>query len=212
MNMIVKAVLFWALLTCGALAQAQTQPTAAPTPMPSTAPVAAPKPAAPRPLRGAGAPPCQRMVADWLLLPHVRFLDLLLGDGLHEELLKRAGPLLGTLAAHGRLTTSHVDRMWLGLLAAHASAADLHRDLLAAVAERGTFAAPALVRHLYAKIAQAADHQVAHRRRARADHDHDLLAAGRLDRVDDPVQQGAAAHLVQHLWEGGLHPRALAGG
>ena len=56
MNMIVKPVLFWALLTCGALAQAQTQPTAAPTPMPSTAPVAAPTPAPAPPASAPSAP------------------------------------------------------------------------------------------------------------------------------------------------------------
>jgi hypothetical protein len=37
-----------------------------------------------------------------------------------------------------------------------ASTADLHRDLLASVAERSAAAAPALVRHVYAKVRDAA--------------------------------------------------------
>ena len=45
-----------------------------------------------------------------------------------------------------------------------------------------------------------------------ADHDHDPLAAQSLGRVDGVVQHGAAADRVQHLGQGRLHPRALAGG
>ena len=49
-------------------------------------------------------------------------------------------------------------------------------------------------------------------RRVGADHDDDAFAAQSLGRVDGVVQHGARADRVQHLGQGRLHARALAGG
>jgi hypothetical protein len=60
--------------------------------------------------------------------------------------------------------------------------------------------------------AQASGGGLTHRRRVRTGHNHDAFASGPKRRVDGAVEQGPAAHRVQHLGPGALHARALTGG
>ena len=73
-------------------------------------------------------------VAAWLREAGV--LPLLLGECLHEELLRRAGPLLGALIEHGALETDELDALWDATLNNHASVRAALASVLGAVAPR----------------------------------------------------------------------------
>ena len=73
-------------------------------------------------------------VAAWLREAGV--LPLLLGECLHEELLRRAEPLLGALIEHGALETDELDALWDATLNNHASVRAALASVLGAVAPR----------------------------------------------------------------------------
>ena len=73
-------------------------------------------------------------VAAWLREAGV--LPLLLGECLHEELLRRAEPLLGALIEHGALEADELDALWDATLNNHASVRAALASVLGAVAPR----------------------------------------------------------------------------
>ena len=91
----------------------------------------------------------------------------------------------------------------------HLTGEALQRRLGAA---HGVAGADGRVLHRDRGLAQPLHHMGPDLGRVIADHDDDPLAAERLGGVDGVIQHGAAADRVQHLGQGRLHPRALAGG
>ena len=89
-----------------------------------------------------------REAAEWLTGRHVNIFALLLDDSTHEELLRRAGPVVSALVRARCVTPEDVDRMWSATLSAHATSADAQRDLLASFVDSAAEVSPELVQRL----------------------------------------------------------------
>jgi hypothetical protein len=98
-----------------------------------------------------------RAAARWLMGPRVRFLELLLGESTHEELLRRSGQALRTLVRSKYLMPEHVERLWSAVLTVHATSVDAQRDLLVTFVESAASASPVLVMHLFNQVRSTAE-------------------------------------------------------